>query len=307
MHEQSLAVRVPKKDAESFRQKYREIIKRGLKVISDETYVYFPVSSSVEGYEVLEMIFPRYESRSVSEILGYSPSFEIIGDIAVIEEGGVREAEVIMKVHRNVKVVLRKAGEVSGEFRIRKYEFVAGERRTETLHREYGNVYRVDLSKVYFNPHLANERQRIARMCTEGEVVLDMFAGVGPFTIPVAKKVRWVYSVEKNPHAVALLKENLRLNKVENVTVIEGDAMDVNLEEKADRVIMNLPHEAESFLPAALRNVHSGGLIHLYLILEERRVEEKKEELCEKFSKVSYRTVHSYSPSKNIYVFDLVV
>ncbi|MBC7110103.1 MAG: class I SAM-dependent methyltransferase family protein, partial [Archaeoglobi archaeon] len=302
MHEQSLAVRVPKKDAESFRQKYREIIKRGLKVISDETYVYFPVSSSVEGYEVLEMIFPRYESRSVSEILGYSPSFEIIGDIAVIEEGGVREAEVIMKVHRNVKVVLRKAGEVSGEFRIRKYEFVAGERRTETLHREYGNVYRVDLSKVYFNPHLANERQRIARMCTEGEVVLDMFAGVGPFTIPVAKKVRWVYSVEKNPHAVALLKENLRLNKVENVTVIEGDAMDVNLEEKADRVIMNLPHEAESFLPAALRNVHSGGLIHLYLILEERRVEEKKEELCEKFSKVSYRTVHSYSPSKNIYV-----
>jgi len=307
MHEQSLAVRVPKKDAESFRQKYREIIKRGLKVISDETYVYFPVSSSVEGYEVLEMIFPKYESRSVSEILGYSPSFEIIGDIAVIEEGGVREAEVIMKVHRNVKVVLRKAGEVSGEFRIRKYEFVAGERRTETLHREYGNVYRVDLSKVYFNPHLANERQRIARMCTEGEVVLDMFAGVGPFTIPVAKKVRWVYSVEKNPHAVALLKENLRLNKVENVTVIEGDAMDVNLEEKADRVIMNLPHEAESFLPAALRNVHSGGLIHLYLILEERRVEEKKEELCEKFSKVSYRIVHSYSPSKNIYVFDLVV
>ncbi|MDI3502954.1 MAG: tRNA (guanine37-N1)-methyltransferase [Archaeoglobi archaeon] len=307
MHEQSLAVKVPKKEAESFRQRYRNIIRSGLKVLSDETHVYFPVASPVEGYEMLRMEFPRYERRSVSEILGYSPSFEIIGDIAILEEGGLKEAEAIMKVHKNVRVVLRKAGEVSGEFRVRKYEFVAGERRTETLHREYGNVYRVDLSRVYFNPHLANERQRIAKMCTENEIVLDMFAGVGPFTIPVARRVRWVYSVEKNPFAVSLLKENLRLNRIENVTVIEGDAMDVVLESRVHRVIMNLPHDSERFLSSALRNVLPGGVIHLYLVLEEKRVEEKKEELSEKFSKVSYRVVHSYSPSKNIYVFDLVV
>lgn len=307
MREESIAVRVPKKEAESFRKGHWEKIRKDLKPISDDSYVYFPVLSKIEGYPLESREFQKYEKRSVSEILGYSPSFEIIGDIAILEDGGEREAEAILKVHRNVKVVLRKAGEVEGEFRIRKYEFVKGERRTETLHREYGNVYKVDLSKVYFNPHLANERQRIARMCREDELALDLFAGVGPFTIPVAKRVKWVYAVEKNPHAAALLRENLRINKVENVSVIEGDAKDVALEERVHRVIMNLPHDSERFLPVALRNVRKGGVIHLYLVLEERKMEEKIEELSRKFSKVSWRVVHSYSPSKNIYVFDLVV
>jgi len=305
--EETFAVKVPKKEAEETRKRILEFIRKDLRPSSDENYVYFPVKSLIGGYEIVRRTFRKYELKSVSEILGYSPPFEVIGDIAILEEGGRKEADAIMRVHKNVRVVLRKAGEVEGEFRVRRYEFVAGENRTETIHREYGNVYRVDLGKVYFNPRLANERQRIAKMCKKDETVLDLFAGVGPFTIPIAKMVRKVYAVEKNPHAVKLLRENLKMNKVENVTVIEGDAKEVELEESVHRVIMNLPHDSERFLPVALKNVTEKGLIHLYLVLDEEELETKKKELSKRFSKVSYKIVHSYSPSKNIYVFDLVV
>ena len=92
-----------------------------------------------------------------------------------------------MEVHPNVRAVFAKSGWVSGTERIMPLRYVAGENRTQTIHKEHGCSFKVDLSKVFFSPRLSSEHQRIAKLVDEGERVVDMFAGVGPFSILIAK------------------------------------------------------------------------------------------------------------------------
>ncbi len=151
-------------------------------------------------------------------------ALDVIGDIAIIEiptdlksyENLIGEA--ILKTHRNIKTVLAKAGAISGTYRIRNFTFIAGEHKTQTIHREYGCQYHVDLAKAYFSPRLSHEHERVASLVQPGEDVVDLFAGVGPFSILIAKKnpTVKVYAVDLNPEAVDLLKVNVRVNRVEN-------------------------------------------------------------------------------------------
>jgi tRNA (guanine37-N1)-methyltransferase len=131
----------------------------------------------------------------------------------------------------------------------------------------------VDLSKAYFSPRLSYEHNRVASLVKDGETVIDMFAGVGPFSILIAKthNVK-VYAIDVNPHAVEFLKKNIRLNRVEDkVHPILGDAKQV-VEEKlvavADRVIMNLPEKAIEFVDVACKAIKpTGGIIHFYTFI----------------------------------------
>ncbi len=204
-------------------------------------------------------------------------SFDIIGDIAILDlnpeltshEGTVGQA--IMRVHPNVRAVFAKAGPVSGPDRVRPLRRVAGENRTETTHREFGCLFKVDLSKVFFSPRLSTEHQRIAETVSEQEVVVDLFAGVGPFSILIAKRLGKVEvnAIDSNAGATKLIEENARLNRVESkVRVWAGNASEIvprHLEGKATRVIMNHPSEAEDFIETACRALRAtGGVIHYY-------------------------------------------
>ena len=91
-----------------------------------------------------------------------------------------------MQTHKRIKTVLRQASPVSGDFRLRKLEWIAGERKTETVHKEYGCILKVDLGKCYFSPRLSYERNRIAHQVQPGEVMVNMFAGVGSYSIVIA-------------------------------------------------------------------------------------------------------------------------
>jgi tRNA (guanine37-N1)-methyltransferase len=179
--------------------------------------------------------------------------------------------EAILKTHRNIRTVLAKAGAISGTYRLREFTFIAGEHKTQTVHREFGCQYHVDVAKAYFSPRLSHEHQRVASLVQTGETVVDLFAGVGPFSVLIAKKnpnVR-VYAVDINPDAVELLKVNARANRVENrVFPILGDAKQITankLKGSADRVIMNLPETAIEFVDAACQAIKpQGGIIHFY-------------------------------------------
>src|SRR5438552_420093 len=122
-------------------------------------------------------------------------SFDVIGDIAVLKipEALQRYREQIglsiLRWNPKIRVAVQDRG-VKGERRVRSIEVIAGERRTRTVHTEYGLHYRVDLAQAYFSPRLASERKRIADLVLEGEVVADPFAGVGPFAILIAKRRR---------------------------------------------------------------------------------------------------------------------
>jgi len=217
-----------------------------------------------------------------AELEELGSSFDIVGDIAVIKlsEPLLDRKELIgkalMEVHGNLNTVLRQTGPVSGEFRTRDLEVISGEPKTETEHKEHGCIFKVDLSKVYFSPRLARERFRIAQEVRSGEVVTNMFAGVGCYSLIIAKHAdpEKVYSIDKNGVAVEYMRENIRINKLgESVIPIEGDAREAineHLAGKSDRVLMPLPEFAREFIGSAFKTLKpEGGVIHFYDYGEE--------------------------------------
>ena len=214
---------------------------------------------------------------SPEELTHIYNSYNVVGDIAIIR---VTErsrkynriiAETIMDAHKNVKTVLAQISPVSGDFRLRKLEFIAGEDKTTTIHKESGCLFSVDVEKCYFSPRLLYERARIAKQVENGEVVTNMFAGVGCFSIVIAKysKAEKVYSIDVNHLAIQHMQENIRMNRVYGrVIPMKGDAREV-IENRlccvADRVLMPLPEKAFEYLPYAVSALKKGGgWIHYY-------------------------------------------
>ena len=222
-------------------------------------------------------------------------AIDFVGDIAIVEipdelaEHKTLIGQAILTAHKQTNTVLAKAGAVKGIYRIRDLEFLAGTNKTSTVYVEYGNKLHVDVAKAYFSPRLSNEHNRVASQVTDGETVVDLFAGVGPFAIPIAKQhdnVR-VYAVDVNPDAVSLLKQNISVNRVEKQVVpILGDARQVvkeQLAKTADRVIMNLPETALEFVDIACEAIkHEGGVIHYYcFVYDSEPLETAKKQLTE--------------------------
>ena len=204
-------------------------------------------------------------------------AIDFVGAIAIVEipfelvDHKKTVGEALLEAHKQTRTVLAKSGAVEGVYRIRDFEVIAGAEKTATVYREYGCVYHVDVAKAYFSPRLSSEHNRVASQVKDGETIVDLFAGVGPFAIPIAKKhenVR-VYAVDVNPDAVSLLKRNVAVNRVEKQVVpVLGDARQAVREQllgKADRVIMNLPETAIEFVDVACEALKAeGGIIHYY-------------------------------------------
>lgn len=204
-------------------------------------------------------------------------SADVVGDIAIIEIPPELEAhkvavgKAVLNINKKVKTVLAKTSAVSGTYRLREYVIIAGDAKTITIHKEHGCKYYVDVAKIYFSPRLSYEHNRVASLVNEDETIIDLFAGVGPFSILIANTHEnvMVYAVDVNPDAVEFLKKNIRLNSVENkVHPLLGDARQVvkeKLSRTADRVIMNLPEKAIEFIDVACEALkQTGGIVHFY-------------------------------------------
>ncbi len=272
-----------------------------LEIQRDVNFLYIPLANdpSEEGlkalqeqmasFKILTRGFPERKKREVSianlladmlppHLLASLPrGTDFVGNIAIIEippeldEYKNMIGEAILNANQKVRTVLAKAGAVSGTYRLRHLAVIAGEPNTETMHKEHGCQYYVDVAQAYFSPRLSHEHYRVASLAKEDETVVDLFAGVGPFAIQIAK-VRpsaKVYAIDINPHAVEYLERNIRLNRVEGkVKAILGDARQVvadGLTGVADRVIMNLPETAANFVDVACEAIKTdGGIMHFY-------------------------------------------
>jgi len=277
------------------------IIDKELEIQRDDNHIYVPLTRKPKteeleklreycpAIEVSTYTFPErrkqpktihegLEDRMPPHLLACLPrALDFVGDIAIVEippELEAYKAEIgnaIMQVYKNVQTVLAKAGAVKGEHRLREFNVIAGQPKTETIHKEHGCRFHVDLAKAYFSPRLSHEHKRVASMVREGETVIDMFTGVGPFAILIAKShcnVK-VYAIDINPAAIELLKKNIRLNRVDGkVHPILGDAKQIvkkQLRRTADRIIMNLPEKAIEFVETACEALKpEGGIIHFY-------------------------------------------
>ena len=213
-------------------------------------------------------------SNEVSQV--YS-AFDQIGDIVIIKipdnlmPKKKLIADMILAHVKSAKAVFAQVSPVKGDYRIRHLEFVAGENRTITEYKEHGCRFRVDVAKTYFSPRLSTERLRIANMVSEGETIVNMFAGVGTYSILMARmnKTCKVYSIDSNAVAAELCETNAKLNKVQDrIVSIHGDADKViknELAGQADRVLMPLPERAKEFVDSAVLALKKKGVVHYFI------------------------------------------
>ncbi|MHA1869303.1 MAG: class I SAM-dependent methyltransferase, partial [Promethearchaeota archaeon] len=166
----------------------------------------------------------------------------------------------IMSLFRNIKTVVNKKSSIKGEFRLREFEHIAGIKNYHTLHKENGLTFELDLSEAFFSPRLVYERKRVSTLpYREGSIILDAFAGVGPFSLQILSNYPVnVYSIEKNPMAYKYLikniKHNIRKLKGEILTYngdfrdFKDDKLGKGIRNRADCIIMNLPERNLEFI-----------------------------------------------------------
>lgn len=223
-------------------------------------------------HSVKEMLKGKLTDQEITDLHN---SYDIIGKIVIVE---IPEN---LKIHKDLigkatleftkrDSVYMKNSPIKGITRIRDIEFLCGVDNPITIHKEQKIRLKLDVSKVYFSPRLTNERKRIRDISHDGEKILDMFCGVGPFPIVIAsrKKVD-ITAVDINKVAIKYLKENIKLNKLKgHILGICGDIKEVSEKqlknEKFDRIIMNLPGTAYDFLDYAFELIADNGIIHYY-------------------------------------------
>jgi tRNA (guanine37-N1)-methyltransferase len=330
-----LGARVPKRSAEGLKKYLQKKAKLDSKhkVFSSNSFIYFPLLGDKDaetgaklkefGAKFLDEKFERIPGKLKRNSLapeGAAKGYDIYGSIAVIDAepaAAKKMAKRLMAFNRNIKTVLRKGGPFEGKYRTRKLFFVAGMRNYVTEgYKENGAVFRFDLRKVFFTPRLGYERKRISGLVKDGENVMVMFAGIGPYAIEIAKSHRncRVVAIELNKAACKHMRENILLNKTPNVVCEEGDVNGFVKKYRgfADRIIMPLPKDASSFLPAALAMSKERSTIHCYRFCQLEGMDETLRETRAfieksgaKVEKITYRTVLPYSSTEVEIVLDI--
>lgn len=305
-------------------------------VFREDNFLYVPVTDDVKSFNIeYEIVKRKIESPSRSEnklrALMNVPddlkpliprSFDIVGRIAIIKLPEplllyVKEiGSALLKANKSIDTVALDEG-VKNRMRIRDLKIIAGKESLTTLHREYGITLEMDLSKVYFSPRLATERWRVAQEVKEGEKIIDMFSGVGPFSIMIAKhcKQEKIYAIDINPDAIEYMRSNIKRNRVYNIEPICGDARAIVTRlEKVDRIIMNLPHSAFDFLETASSAIKENATIHYYEFLSEgeklnriQDIEKLGHSLGKEIKITTERDVHTYSARSQLYCLELNV
>jgi len=239
-------------------------------------------------------------------------SFDIIGDIAIIKapnnpSDAETVAKQIMQTHKKIRTVFSQTSPVEGNHRIRKLTLLAGENTTLAKHKESSCIFRVDVEKCYFSPRLSYEHLRIAHQVSTEETVVNMFAGIGCFSVIIAKtspKTK-VYSIDINPVAYQFMTENIQINNVKDrVYPLLGDAKELvenQLQGTADRVLMPLPELSLQYLPVAVLALKkTNGWIHYYdfehATKHENPVKKTQQKVADKLDNlgVNYKFEHTH-------------
>jgi tRNA (guanine37-N1)-methyltransferase len=258
--------------------------------------------------EQLKGIIPGTALSSLSD------RYDVIGEIAVLSlpeqlspYGSIIADAVISRSH-GIRTVLNKISRLEGTSRIPRYEVLAG-RNTVTVHKEYGFIYRLDVSTVFFNPRLASERRRVTGQVSTGERVLVPFCGIGPYVIPAAAQGATVVAIEQNYDAYRWLGENTVLNGVKDrVTRICGDAFDPSLlpSEVFDRAIIPTPYGMDTIFDLIAMRVRDGGMIHFYTFCNRHQAVARGEEFIRKgFDRIIQRRCGNVAPGVSRWVYDL--
>lgn len=305
-----ICVVVERNQTEDVRKKLssRGIISDTYEIDIRDGLAYIPVTSDVDNFETIELESPKLRdyNKTLEDILGYSPTYEWIGDIIVLEESGDKIKEIVEAFNQsshNPKTIVNKESSISGDRRVADYNILHGE-TTETVSKEYGYEYKLDITETYFTPRLAEERNRVVSQISSEDRTFDMFAGVGPFAIPAADVGSRAVATDINSKAICYLRENALRNEVDNsINSHVSDVQDLTDEYRkwADNVIMNLPHTADEYIESATTLCSDGGKLYYYCFMSEQETVESETKMLE--NKVDgsldvddWRSVRPYAP-----------
>ncbi len=253
---------------------------------------------------------------------GLLPSgYQIIGNIMLIKFMKIKSAKqkqkiarAIMKMFPYVKTVCE-IKQISGELREPKIVKLLG-KTTKTIHKENNILFSIDVSKIMFSKGNLSERKRLIKQVKKKEVIVDMFAGIGYFSLGIAKftKVKRIIAIEKNKTAYKYLLENMSLNKVHNITPVLGDSRRIEII-NADRILMGYFPGTGKFLPYALKMSKKGTIIHFHNTYRKNELWKKPineiKNVCEsqnkKFKILNKKKVKSSAPNVYHVVVDFKV
>ena len=319
-------VKVPLKQLNDTRITLMEkgLMSMDFRIKADGEFGYIPITEDVSDYEIadVELEPMKKVAHSFSELLedeltsdeieNLKTSFDTIGDIVILEipDELYPKRQIIGEAAYKFtkrKAVYMKKSAIKGTIRIRDLEFLAGVDDSITIHKEHGARLKLDVREVYFSPRLATERKRVMESVRDGERILDMFCGIGPFPIVIARnKNVEITAVDINESAIRYLKENIELNKLAgSIKPYCGDVREVSksFNCKFDRIIMNLPGLAYTFLDVAVDLIEDSGIINYYEFSNSYEQGIKRlESACEKSGKkieiINCRKVKSTSPDE---------
>lgn len=316
------AVKVPLKQLNDIRKVLMEekLMNMDYKIKTTEEFGYIPINGTADSYEVCEIEleplkkYPKDFTELLKDILtaeessNLKTSFDIIGDIVILEipkelEDKKREIGKATLEFTKRKSVFMKKSAIHGTTRIRDLELIAGEDNSVTVHKEHGVRLQLNVEEVYFSPRLATERKRVSDTVRENEKILDMFCGIGPFPIVIAKNNNAdITAVDINSKAIEYLKKNIKLNKLQGtIRPIASDVNEIEFKEKFDRIIMNLPGLAYTFLDLAMNLIDEDGIINYYEFSDGysqgiERLQDAARKKNKKVEIINTRKVKSSSP-----------
>ena len=252
---------------------------------------------------------------------------DMIGDSAIInlpkvlQTNSKKIAELILVENKQIKSIYLQKSKIKGKFRIREIQFILGQKKEYTVYKENGCTFLIDIANVYFSPRLSTERLRISNMIDSKEEILNMFAGIGPFSIIISKNNpdSFITNIEINPLAHELSVKNADLNNVSNrIKNIQGDVkhiLDNSYQNKFDRILMPLPENSLEYLDIAMNVIKKNGWIHIYhhtfssinsKVIDESII--KMEEILPKSVRiVDCRIVKEIGPHWFQIVFDCII
>lgn len=316
------AVKVPLKQLNDVRKVLMEekLMNMDYKIKTTEEFGYIPIDGTADSYEVCEIEmeplkkYPKdftellKDTLTAEEAGNLKTSFDIIGDIVILEipeelEDKKREIGKATLEFTKRKSVFMKKSAIHGTTRTRDLELIAGEDNSLTVHKEHGIRLQLNVEEVYFSPRLATERKRVSDSVRDNEKILDMFCGIGPFPIVIAKNNDAdITAVDINEKAIEYLKNNIKLNKLQGtIKPIASDVNEIDFKEKFDRIIMNLPGLAYTFLDLAMDLINDNGIINYYEFSDGysqgmERLQDAARKKNKKVEIINTRKVKSSSP-----------
>ncbi|MFW9937858.1 MAG: class I SAM-dependent methyltransferase family protein [Candidatus Thorarchaeota archaeon] len=327
-------------------------ISENFKFSDNELFKIFREQFNIEIIKKRGFENPNYKCRTIEEVLknnlsesivNLTPkSYDIIGKIAIVEFDQINQknldetekvkreiASAIISVNMNVKTVYEKKSEIKGDFRLRDLKLLYGNDSSETMYKENNCLFKLDVKKTYFTPRLIYEHKRISSLeIKKKEVIIDLFAGVGPFSIQIARKHDvLIYSFDFNPIAYNYLKENININKLKgivyayNLNVKEllspSNIIGNDLRNKADRIILNLPENSIDYLEIACFLLKpQSGILHVYQFCEKPdSIKNAISNIRETLKNLNWsiinilesRIVKAFSPKSDLVVVDILI